>query len=266
MVLADPYRSPKVRGFDARFEFEVRRLRGWDIQVMGGSRFVIRGHHPIRNFLLLAGGALLALVLSALAYWEGGRSSSSELKALRDAVSNQRQTIEGLRIANRDLGVHLSVAQRTAQVDKAAAAAMRIGLDSREEELHELNRAVRFYQSVLAADNKDNRLDIHRLRVQAAGSVQGAFEVEIILTRFLDAESLVEGTALVSVRGHVSGRYSVETLALPFRVKHFQRIRGIVQLTENFEPTQILVQATAEDKRRIIRAERTIPWENAVSE
>ena len=209
---------------------------------MVGDRFVIRGHHPVRNTITVAAGLAIAMVAVALAYWIGGTGSASELRLLKDQIERQRQQIKALRIGNRDLRAHLVSAERIAQVDAEANADARLRLARSAEELEELKRAVGLYRMVLSEDNKRNKLHIHGIRVLA--SRDRVYKFEVTLTRFLDADRVVRGTVglLISRAGRVEESDNIR-LELPFKLKHFQVVRGEFELPDDFLPSEILVQA-----------------------
>tara|TARA_B100000029_G_scaffold94014_1_gene84218 strand:+ start:108 stop:806 length:699 start_codon:yes stop_codon:yes gene_type:complete len=231
---------------------------------MVGNRFVIRGHHPLRNALALLIGVLLAGGAVAAAYWQGGRGSASELHELAVHVERQSERIKALELANRDLRAHLATAERNAQVDAAAASEARSRLVLNAKEVLELKRVVGFYQSVLAGDNNRNRLEIHSLRIEALE--EGVYEFEVVLTRFLSAEERIKGTLgiVVSRDGEVDTgtRIAVE---LPFIIKHYKRLKGELRVPDDFLPTEILVQAAAKARKRVVRAERVFPWDKVTS-
>lgn len=226
---------------------------------MGGPRFVIRRYHPVRAVLVSAGVVVLALLACVWAYWEGSRGSASESSELRELVAEQRRQLNGLDHGNRELRELLWLAQRSAQVDREAVTVTRAALKQREDEVHELKRAIGFYQSVLAGDNKANRLAIHSLRLEPNRERDGEFEIEVILTRFLNAEEVIEGTVELTVVAKPHGDRA-ETVLLPFRLKHFQRVQGRLTLPDDFLPAEILVQAAAQDRERPLRVERVFDW------
>ncbi len=231
---------------------------------MVGNRFVIRGHHPVRNTLAVLAGALLALAAVAVAHWQGDRASAGELRGLKSRVDRQVQRIDALELANRDLRTHLAMAQRGAQIDAQAASAARSSLARTADKVRELKRTVGFYRSVLASDNKRNRLDIHSVRIAAL--TRGTYEFEVVLTRFLNAEEVIEGTlGLVVSRSRDADVNPRVLTELPFTLKHFKRIKGELHLPDNFLPTEILVQAAAKDRQRVVRVKRSFPWEKITS-
>ena len=231
---------------------------------MAGNRFVIRGHHPFRNALAILIGLLLAGGAVAAAYWQGGRGSASELRELSAEVERQSERVKALELANRGLRTHLATAERTAQVDAAAASEARSRLALTAMEVLELKRMVGFYRSVLAGDNNRNRLEIHSLRIAALE--EGVYEFEVVLTRFLSAEERIKGTlgVVVSRDGEVDAgtRIAVE---LPFVIKHYKRLRGELRVPDDFLPVEILVQAAAKARKRVVRAERVFPWDKVTS-
>ena len=235
---------------------------------MAGPRFVIRPYHPVRTVLVSAGGIALALLACAWAYWEGSRGSTDELSELREAVAEQRRQLDESDRGNRELREHLWLAQRSAQVDREAVTLTRAALDLREDEVLDLQRAIGFYRSVLAGDNKTNRLAIHSLRLKTNGERDREFDVEVVLTRFLNAEEVIEGTVELTVVAMPHGDRApgrLETVLLPFRLKHFQRIQGRLSLPDDFLPAEILVQAVAQDRERTLRVERVFDWAKAAS-
>jgi hypothetical protein len=67
------------------------------------ERFIIRGHHPLRNGLLLAAGILAAGLLAVGAYWQGGRASASEFERLRLAERDLRDALSRVDAERADL-------------------------------------------------------------------------------------------------------------------------------------------------------------------
>lgn len=234
---------------------------------MVGNKFVIRGHHPVRNFVLTVVLVLLVVASVAAAHWYGGRRSASELTTLRATVSEQRMQLDALEHANRELRERLAVVERSAQVDRESANSTREALAEQTKSIAKLESDLGIYRSILSEDNTSNRLRVHQVLLEKAGP-DGAeavtFGFEIILTRFFDAREPIEGSVTLVVREASTGDSSqplrLKQISTPFRLKHMQAVRGQIELPGDFIPEGVSVQATAEHKQRTLRAQRSFDW------
>jgi hypothetical protein len=235
---------------------------------MAGNRFVIRGHHPVRNIVLVVVSVAVAAAGCALAYWQGGRGSSTQLGTLMRVGQEQRAQVEALERANRGLREQLSRAERVAQVDHAAAKLTRDSLSDHTSELMELRQAVALYRAVLGEDNEGNRLRVFGARLLGTVRTNSGgqrIRVEIVLTRFLNAASALEGDVTVTLLGTTEGvddvRVQLGAVASKFRLKHIQRVQLDLPAPDDFVPAQLLVQVAAKHKQQTIRTQRTLSWD-----
>lgn len=210
---------------------------------------------------------LLLLVLSGWSWqvFELGRQRAGfdaggnvEVEAaLRERVA----ALESERDALREAAARF---ERTGQVDKAAADAVKSEVRALQDERAELKREVAFLKSLVAGGGRKLVLNDHSLTEIGERS----YRFEVTLAKRTDDQTTVSGQVFVSVKGMSDGTTRVLDLAsltdgkrsnIGIRFKSFQKLKAELQLPEGFEPATLEV-AVRPDGQDFKSFERAYDW------
>jgi cell division protein FtsB len=223
-------------------------------------RLTIRAHRPslglLRAVLLVAAAALAAWAVTTLAPGEGAgrlaeaRADAAVLRAERDALAQE----------NGRLRARVAMLERQAEIRSRAYAEVEEALVGLESEAADLREELAFYRGAVGQAGGEGRLALEGFRVRVAGAA-GAYRFRAVLTRIGDHDTVVQGELAVRVAGEQGGHdaASVEAGTLPFRIRHFQRVEGRLELPEGFVPATLSLDVTAAGEEAP-RIRRTYAW------
>ena len=122
--------------------------------------------------------------------------------------------------------------------------------------MEDLNRQLHFYRQVIAPEDlKNNALAIFSLELESV-LADGGQPIEIIVRKSMREQTYVKGEVLVQAEGTINGEdilYKDGLVeALPFTFRYFQRLDGVLQFPEDFNPDTIhvILQVDGEEKLR----------------
>lgn len=223
-------------------------------------RLTIRAHRPslglLRAGLLVAAAALAAWAVTTLT--PGG--GADRLAEARGAMADLRAERDALARENGRLRARLAMLERQAEIRSRAYAEVEEALVGLESEAADLREELTFYRGVVGQPGGDGQLALEGFRVRAAGAGR-AYRFRAVLTRIGDHDTVVQGELAVRVAGEQAGDdgISVEAGGLPFRIRHFQRVEGRLELPEGFVPETLSLDVTAAGEEAP-RIRRTYAW------
>lgn len=228
---------------------------------------VVRTYAPVRRFITMGVGVLLA-IFSLYAAYELGRFDAGYD---RMAASQQRTELEveigRLEKSNRDLRARL-----------AALETMRVG---HERERAEVSRTILDLQGRLARQQQDLAfyrgivtqsagalgVKIQQLRIENADAPR-RYRVRLTLVQAGRPESAVSGTVSLKVDGAAGSAGASHELAsltgqkqseLPFNFRYFENFEQEISLPEGFTPEKVTVVVRA-TRKGVTPLTQSFPW------
>lgn len=245
---------------------------------MSHHNFVISHQRPwwkeIASALILIG--LLAATGFLLHYLEvqSSEEALAEIGLERDALSaeiaeiNEKNATLAAEIT--ELKGLIAILERAGQVEKQAYDAVEASLTELQEERLELKEELAFYRGIATKKNAAKGLGIGGIRLQEQES--GWYRISIALTRIGNGKDEAQGTVDLTIsgtRGGIQKELSLQDLlagekkVLKFRLKHFQRLNGHINLPEGFVPDQISVRLTTSGKKKV-SIEKSYDWSSLI--
>ncbi len=185
--------------------------------------------------------ALLYLGLMHFAYPDVDRIRG-ERDAARSALADAEERIATLEADNARY-------MRGQQVAERAAAELQQALGARQDEIAALRTDLGFYQRLMEGGSQQAGLTIHSLVLKPTEEPR-AFHYTLTLSQNPSRNRQVKGTVEISVAGSSSGNgkrldlaeLGAEARALPFSLRYFQRLSGVILLPGDFAPTTVAVK------------------------
>lgn len=214
----------------------------------------------MRNLLQQA----LLLVVIALAGYAGwwlydlGKVHGvDELKTLR-TTHRTLETLHGKAVSERNaLRDRVAILERSSQVDRQAAQAVRDELGALQEELQAAREEIKFYRGIVSPGEGNQGLRIHNFSLNR-GLQAGEYQYDLVLTQLQRNDRYVSGKVLWSITGKQDDVVSELGLAavtesgtksLEFRFRYFQHLTGVITLPEGFDAHKVELTVRATGKK-----------------
>ncbi|SEQ41542.1 hypothetical protein SAMN05421693_1306 [Ectothiorhodospira magna] len=234
------------------------------------GHYQVRYRHPWRG-PVLTGVGLIVLVLAVVMAYRVGHGQGLMQEDNPQAV----KAIAGSSMATdpvyRQLRQRVAVLERTLIIEREASEQVRSTLHDMEQRIHQLTEELDFYRAIIAPEDLERGLHIHRVRVRPDPVRSGEYLYHVVLTQVQGAR-MAEGVLRLSLKGHQDGQpvrhdhgaiFPDETGGRPFSFRYFQALEGRLVLPEALLPEQLIVQADPAGGLR--STERSLPWSSLVS-
>ncbi len=215
-------------------------------------------YHPkVRRMQILV--SILAAVSVAWAFYEMGAAGitmpfadkAESVAVLRADLSDQTKN-------NKTLRREVARLERSTQVEVQAAEEVKKTLREKEMEILKLTEELVFYRSLLAPEKAGVGVEVRDFNLRAA-SDQSEYYYDFLLTQSSRNKKVAKGNIKVTIDGKQEGemrRIQVLELdaatgdALKYSFKYFQRLNGVFELPENFQPQKILIEVEPNAKSK----------------
>ncbi len=232
------------------------------------SGLVVKAHRPWKTRVLLGLGAA-AVVAAGWSLFEYGRyragfdhvAAAREYRALAAEKAALEQQLEALREQN-------AVLERAVQVERKAAADIKLSLQALQSEILELNEELAFYRGIVSPRQAARGLHLQSFKLTPAGH-DGTYRYKVVLTQVLKNDRLAYGTVRLRLEGIQGGRPRSLDLSqvtekgvkeLKYRFKYFQDLHGELHLPDGFRLQRVTVQVRPRGGSRDM-IEKTFDWE-----
>jgi hypothetical protein len=218
---------------------------------------------------------LLVLVVAGIAgyggwwlYDLGKVHGVNELKILRTthrALETQHERVVGERNALRD---RVAILERSSQVDRQAARAVRDELGLLQEDLQAAREEIRFYRGIVSPGEGKQGLRIHNFTL-SPGLRAREYHYDLVLTQLQGNDRYVSGQVTWNIIGKQGEEVSELGLAsvteageeqLAFRFRYFQHLTGVVTLPEGFSAHRVELVVEASGKKAPGKVEAVFDW------
>lgn len=196
---------------------------------------------------------LLLIFLAVLGVWtwqvfEFGRQRAGLDLGQRDALENRlRDRVATLEQERDDLRQQAVRFERSGQIDRAAVSDVQLEVKTLQDERAALKREVAFLKSLVSGGG--SKLSLDDFSVTDIGD--GAYRVEVTLSKKTDDDERVEGRAFLRLRGiegDIQRTLDMQTITdgkrsnVGIRFKNFQKLRTDITVPDGFEPIELEVQ------------------------
>lgn len=217
------------------------------------NRLVVRQHDPRRMLAIAAVAGLCAWGLFEYGRFKAEHdygTAVSEAETLQDEAEQLNARIAGLREQN-------AIHERSLQIERQAFKELETTVAGLQGEISELKSELAFYRGIVAPEETAEGLRIQDFSV-APNGVERGFRYKLVLTQVLKNDTVVRGTAKVSVEGTYNGKLRVfdfgelaseGSSSLNFRFRYFQNFEGDLVLPEGFNPARVLVKVDPRGRR-----------------
>lgn len=192
----------------------------------------------------------------------------SELAGLRVEIQQLDRRNSELINESSELRDRVAILERSSQIDREAAQAVRSELGQLEEALQASREEVEFYRGIVTPGDVDPGLRIHRF-VLEEGLAQGEYHYDLVLTQLKRNDKFVSGTVDWKISGMLDGEPVVLALdkvsepavqQLKFRLRYFQDLAGTIKLPEGFVPDRVELTVTPKDKGKQSVVVQAFDW------
>lgn len=202
---------------------------------------------PLPAVLWAVAGLALGAMLSVLIMRsDPAEPSTQDLAALLSRAEADSELLQR----------RLAQLQRGQQVTDAANHELRQRLIEAENLQAELREEIAFYRRLLDVGGEIRGLDVHDLTLRATGSDQ-VVSYRLVLSQNLNKAAVIRGRYRIEVSGvarDAAATLGPEALgldpgALQFEFKYYQLLRGTLHLPEGFQPLEVTVRVSREDRK-----------------
>jgi hypothetical protein len=186
---------------------------------------------------------VIMLVLIGWQLYDVGKlRGATELAELRTENYALGQVIKKTTRENKEMLERLAILERSSQIDQQAALEVKSALGQFESELQAAREEVEFYRGIVAPDNVNPGLRIHRFALEP-GLVAGEFHYDLVLTQLKHNDQLVSGVVDWKIAGtqegvpvglELAGVSDPQVRQLKFRFRYFQDLTGIIRMPVGF--------------------------------
>ncbi len=200
--------------------------------------------------------ALLMLYVGWRVYDLGKLRGVSELQNLRTENMLLERSNDKLENDAEDLRERVAILERSSQIDRQAAQAVKSDLGQLEEELQATREEVEFYRGIVAPGDVNPGLHIHRFALER-GSTEGEYHYDLVLTQLKRNDQYVSGEVDWKITGKLDGEQGALTLVdvtrpvtqqLKFRFRYFQELAGTINLPGDFEAKKVVLTIRPQGK------------------
>ncbi len=216
----------------------------------------------------------LAIVGSGWLLFEYGRMRAGfdglEARQNYNALEGQ---IVALKSENSRLGAQITMLEQAAGIDQRAYDEVSRSLSDLQNELLEVRQEVEFYRGIVNAEDAG----VSGLKIQALKLRQDAesrnYYFRLILSQLATTNARISGHAELAVSGVINGSQvelthqelsGGDATALPFNLRDFQELRGIIMLPAGFVPLRLMLKVTP-GANSAAPLERSFAWADLVS-
>ena len=205
--------------------------------------------HALLTRVAAAAGAALLLYAGWWLYDLGKVRGVSELRAVRTENMLLKRRNGKLASDAAELHERVAILERSSQIDRQAAQAVKSDLGQLEEELQAAREEVEFYRGIVAPGDVDPGLHIHRFTLEN-GAAEGEYHYDLVLTQLKRNDRYVSGKVDWKITGKLAGEPGVLTLVdvthpatqqLNFRFRYFQDLAGTINLPADFEADKVVL-------------------------
>jgi hypothetical protein len=218
----------------------------------------------------LGAAVLTGLLLAAgwKLYDLGKIHGVSELAGLRTSLQQLERRNSELVNESSELRDRVAILERSSQIDREAAQAVRSELGQLEEALQASREEVEFYRGIVAPGDVDPGLRIHRFILEK-GLAKGEYHYDLVLTQLKRNDKFVSGVVDWKISGLLDGEPVVLDLdkvtepavkQLKFRLRYFQDLAGTLSLPEGFVPDRVELTVTPKDKSKQSVVVQAFDW------
>jgi len=206
--------------------------------------------------MAVAAGVALVLYAGWRLYDLGKVRGVSELQAVRTENMLLERRNDKLAGDAEELRERVAILERSSQIDRQAAQAVKSDLGQLEEELQAAREEVEFYRGIVAPGDVNPGLHIHRFTLEN-GAADGEYHYDLVLTQLKRNDKYVSGEVDWKVSGKLAGEPAVLTLVdvtrpatqqLKFRFRYFQDLAGTINLPEDFRADKVVLTVTPQGK------------------
>ena len=222
------------------------------------EKISMSAYHPkVRRMQVLL--SMLAAVSVAWAFYEMGAAgitmpfveSGESVAELRAELSEESKNSKSLR-------KEVARLSRSTQVELQAADQVKQTLREKEMEILKLTEELVFYRSLLAPEKAGVGVEVRDFNLRAA-SDQSEYYYDFLLTQSSRNKKVAKGKINVTIDGKQEGQMRrIEVLdldsangdTLTYSFKYFQRLNGVFELPDNFQPQKILINVEPDAKSK----------------
>lgn len=229
-----------------------------------------KGHKS--NFWLLVTTAALVIVLAGAAYavyWYS--SNAKNIAAYSPEIAELHQQVDFLQKENEKLKLDLAKAQRSIAIDYEAGQMLQQTIMEREVELEKLNEELTFYKSIVDPDNQNKGVSLRRFSLNT-GAKDGQYRFRLVVAQS-GGKKTTSGTVVIRIQGRLQDDV-IKTLGWKdisvgkdsqpaFRFQYFEKLEGVFQLPEGFEPEHILIKLQPRNSK-VEASQQSFSWEAAL--
>jgi hypothetical protein len=213
------------------------------------GKLVVRSHTPRRRAVLLAAAVLLALGVLYAAF-EVGRYEAGfrVVDSVRGALSASAR-IRSLEKENEQQRVQLEAAALERRVEREGYKQVERNLGDMENQIARLKQDLSFYRGLVQPDSLIH-VKVQQMQI-VPESVPGQYRLKFVLMQTGKPESVVAGSAAITVDGLARGKPSSLSFgqvapnqrpALAYSFRYFQDYDEPIQLPPGFEPTRVGIE------------------------
>lgn len=218
-----------------------------------GSRqenLIVRTHKPGRFCVLVGIGVVFSAIALVTSFY-GGRIYERQIHALGSAEKEKFK----------ELLEHSALLDNDSSVDRMALEVARVNINELEGKIHQLNKEIAFYKSVMAPESAVKGLFVHDLDVEELfgldGSDAGRYRLSWVLAQVGKNKGFISGNVQIKIHGVSDGEKRVlslkdvsqETPNAAFKLRYFQIFEAEIQLPENLIVKKIEVIASSNGKK-----------------
>tara|TARA_R110000772_G_scaffold97492_3_gene196773 strand:- start:547 stop:1284 length:738 start_codon:yes stop_codon:yes gene_type:complete len=226
--------------------------------VVKGSKqikMVVVPHRPMRAFLFIFGGIILAVAVAGAGTFYGymrGTNENINVRLERD------QLLEDVGASREQLALlqqSLVNAEQSSLVDRQALADVQSTLFDLREINAQLEADVLFYRQIMSPENDESGLAIGQLDLSVTEE-ENRIRYRIELKQLANNDDVISGHANVNIMGMQDGQeisvplrsLSIEENQLDIRLqfRYFQNIEGELIIPENFVPETVQILAVSQ--------------------
>ena len=221
-------------------------------KVTGSKQYglVLKPHRPGKAFVVRALALLLVLLGMAGAFWSGR------------LVEQQKQLLEpGERQQFMTLKEQLTMHQRDGVIDRVAVESSRNAISDLETEVSQLKRAVAFYRGLIAPEENQSGLAIHRFESQPTAE-PGRYRLKWVLAQIGQTSGKKKSAPLdgnfsmefVAFDGEQQVVVALKDLAVTpvnsqFKFQYFQNFEAEVRIPDGLKIDRVQLKADTRGKK-----------------
>ena len=204
------------------------------------------GARRMRFFILF----VIFIAVGWLFYWLGSNGYRFPVMTDNIEMAEVRSNLSAADKENRNLRREVARLTRSTQIDMQAAEQVKQTLREKELEILKLTEELVFYRSLLAPEKASVGLEVRDFSLRMAPS-DGEYYYDFLLTQSSRSKRVAKGRVSFAVDGKQEGvmrRLELKDVGagtiepIKYSFKYFQRLNGVFELPENFEPQQILIE------------------------